>query len=412
MKIGFIGLGKLGLPCAMAVESKGHEVIGYDINPLVGDILKNRKLPYLEEGAPELLEKTNIKIKSVDEVVKFAEIIFVAIQTPHNPKYEGITRIPEERVDFDYTFLKTGMKDIADSIAKLGQEKIVVIISTVLPGTFDREIRPLLNDKVKICYNPFFIAMGTTIENFLNPEFVLFGVDDIEAANKVESFYKTLHNRPFYRTTIKNAELIKVGYNTFISTKISFINTLMEVCHKIGADIDAVSNAFALADQRLISMKYLYGGMADGGGCHPRDNIALSWLAKKLDMKYDWFENIMMQREKQTEWLVDLIKEQKDKHNLPVTILGKSFKKETNIIVGSPAILLKNILDEYGVNVKMYDPKVDTEKFEIEKSVFFIATNHDEFNTYNYPKGSVILDPWGYITDKDGVEVIRVGRTK
>lgn len=412
MKIGFIGLGKLGLPCAMAVESKGHEVIGYDINPLVGDILKNRKLPYLEEGAPELLEKTNIKIKSVDEVVKFAEIIFVAIQTPHNPKYEGITRIPEERVDFDYTFLKTGMKDIADSIAKLGQEKIVVIISTVLPGTFDREIRPLLNDKVKICYNPFFIAMGTTIENFLNPEFVLFGVDDIEAANKVESFYKTLHNRPFYKTTIKNAELIKVGYNTFISTKISFINTLMEVCHKIGADIDAVSNAFALADQRLISMKYLYGGMADGGGCHPRDNIALSWLAKKLDMKYDWFENIMMQREKQTEWLVDLIKEQKDKHNLPVTILGKSFKKETNIIVGSPAILLKNILDEYGVNVKMYDPKVDTEKFEIEKSVFFIATNHDEFNTYNYPKGSVILDPWGYITDKDGVEVIRVGRTK
>lgn len=412
MKIGFIGLGKLGLPCAMAVESKGHEVIGYDINPLVGDILKNRKLPYLEEGAPELLEKTNIKIKSVDEVVKFAEIIFVAIQTPHNPKYEGITRIPEERVDFDYTFLKTGMKDIADSIAKLGQEKIVVIISTVLPGTFDREIRPLLNDKVKICYNPFFIAMGTTIENFLNPEFVLFGVDDIEAANKVESFYKTLHNRPFYRTTIKNAELIKVGYNTFISTKISFINTLMEVCHKIGADIDAVSNAFALADQRLISMKYLYGGMADGGGCHPRDNIALSWLAKKLDMKYDWFENIMMQREKQTEWLVDLIKEQKDKHNLPVTILGKSFKKETNIVVGSPAILLKNILDEYGVNVKMYDPKVDTEKFEIEKSVFFIATNHDEFNTYNYPKGSVILDPWGYITDKDGVEVIRIGRTK
>ena len=412
MKIGFIGLGKLGLPCAMAVESKGHEVIGYDINPLVGDILKNRKLPYLEEGAPELLEKTNIKIKSVDGVVKFAEIIFVAIQTPHNPKYEGITRIPEERVDFDYTFLKTGMKDIADSIAKLGQEKIVVIISTVLPGTFDREIRPLLNDKVKICYNPFFIAMGTTIENFLNPEFVLFGVDDIEAANKVESFYKTLHNRPFYRTTIKNAELIKVGYNTFISTKISFINTLMEVCHKIGADIDAVSNAFALADQRLISMKYLYGGMADGGGCHPRDNIALSWLAKKLDMKYDWFENIMMQREKQTEWLVDLIKEQKDKHNLPVTILGKSFKKETNIIVGSPAILLKNILDEYGVNIKMYDPKVDTEKFEIEKSVFFIATNHDEFNTYNYPKGSVILDPWGYITDKDGVEVIRVGRTK
>ena len=111
MKIGFIGLGKLGLPCALAVEDKGHEVVGYDINPKVGEILKTKKLPYLEEGAKELLDKTNIKIKSVKEVVEFAEIIFVAIQTPHNPKYEGITRIPDERVDFDYTFLKNGMKE-------------------------------------------------------------------------------------------------------------------------------------------------------------------------------------------------------------------------------------------------------------------------------------------------------------
>lgn len=412
MKIGFIGLGKLGLPCALAVEDKGHEVIGYDINPKVEEILKTKKLPYLEEGAKELLDKTNIKIKSVKEVVEFAEIIFVAIQTPHNPKYEGITRIPEERVDFDYTFLKNGMKELAENIKIVGNDKIVVIISTVLPGTFDREIRHLLNDKVKICYNPFFIAMGTTIENFLNPEFVLFGVDDINAANKVEEFYKTLHNRPFYRTTIKNAELIKVGYNTFISTKISFINTLMEVCHKTGADIDAVSNAFALADQRLISMKYLYGGMADGGGCHPRDNIALSWLAKKLNLKYDWFENIMMQREKQMEWLIDLIKEQKEKYNLPITILGKSFKKGTNIIVGSPAILLKNILDEYDIETKMYDPHVDDGKIELEKSIFFIATNHDDFNNFEYPAGSIILDPWGYIKDFKNVEVIRIGRNK
>ena len=186
----------------------------------------------------------------------------------------------------------------------------------------------------------------------------------------------------------------------------------MEVCHKTGADIDAVSNAFALADQRLISMKYLYGGMADGGGCHPRDNIALSWLAKKLNLKYDWFENIMMQREKQTEWLVDLIKEQKEKHNLPITILGKSFKKGTNIIVGSPAILLKNILDEYCIEAKMYDPHVDSDKIELEKAIFFIATNHDDFNNFEYPAGSIILDPWGYIKDFKNVEVIRIGRNK
>lgn len=412
MKIGFMGLGKLGLPCALAAENKGHYVVGYDINPNVKTIIETKKLPYIEIGAPELLLNTKIKVLSIEEVVIHSDIIFVAIQTPHNPKYEGITRIPEERVDFDYTYLKRGIKDLSEQIEKNGMDKIVVIISTVLPGTFDREIRPLLNKYVKICYNPFFIAMGTTIDDFLNPEFVLFGVDDKNAADVVEKFYKTLHNRPFYRTSIKNAELIKVGYNTFISTKISFINTLMEVCHKTGADIDAVSDAFALADKRLISMKYLYGGMADGGGCHPRDNIALSWLAHKIDMKYDWFENIMMQREKQTEWLADLIKEQIDKTDLPAMILGRSFKKGTNIIVGSPAILLKNILDEKNINVSMYDPHTDSNKIELKKSVFFIATNHDEFANYIYPKGSVILDPWGFIKPQEGITLISIGRNK
>lgn len=412
MKIGFIGLGKLGLPCALASESKGHDVVGYDINEDIKKYIETKKIPYIEEGAEELLGKTNIKALSMCDVVKFSDIIFVSVQTPHLPKYEGISRIPEERIDFDYSFLKSSMKSLSDSIQKNGEEKIVVIISTVLPGTFDGEIKPLLNKYVKICYNPFFIAMGTTINDFLHPEFVLFGVDDIETANKVEQFYKTLHDRPFYRTEIKNAELIKVGYNTFISTKISFINTLMEICHKIGADIDAVSDAFALADQRLISMKYLYGGMADGGGCHPRDNIALSYLARKLDMKYDWFESIMMQREKQTEWLVELIEEQIKKTSLPVMILGKSFKRGTNILVGSPAILLKNLLDECDIHADMYDPHIDKENITLTKSIFFIATNHDEFKTYKYPEGSVILDPWGIIKEQKDCTLISIGRNR
>lgn len=412
MKVGFIGLGKLGLPCALAIESKGYQVMGYDVNPQVETIIKTKKLPYLEAGAEELLQNTKIKIQDVPEVVSHSDIIFVAIQTPHHPKYEGVTRIPDERVDFDYRSLKAGIKDLAQEIKKQGKDKIVVIISTVLPGTFEREIRPLLNEFVKICYNPFFIAMGTTIQDFLNPEFVLFGVDDEKSADTVEKFYKTIHNRPFYRTTVTNAELIKVAYNTFISTKISFINTLMEVCHKIGADIDAVSEAFALADQRLISMKYLYGGMADGGGCHPRDNIALSWLARKLDMKFDWFDSIMKQREKQTEWLADLIKEQHEKSGLPVVILGRSFKKGTNIVVGSPAILLKNILEEYNIPAEMYDPHIDLEKPTMEKSVFFVATNHDEFKEFEYPKDSIILDPWGLIEEKDRYFLIPIGRNK
>tara|TARA_R110002020_G_scaffold333507_2_gene548922 strand:+ start:15246 stop:16478 length:1233 start_codon:yes stop_codon:yes gene_type:complete len=409
MNIGFIGLGKLGLPCALAVESKGHKVWGYDINPAVETILSTKKLPYREIWAQDHLDNSEIKFSSVEEVVSNSEIIFVPIQTPHDERFEGTTRIAEDRVDFDYTYLKAGIKSLSEEIHKQGEEKVVIIISTVLPGTVERDIKPLLNDKVKLCYNPFFIAMGTTMRDFLNPEYVLFGVDNQDAADKAEAFYRTLHDRPFYRTEIKNAELIKVAYNTFIGMKIAYANTMMEICHKIGADVDEVTGAMSLATERLISGKYLSGGMGDGGGCHPRDNIAMSWLAKKLDLSYDFFESLMIGREQQTEWLADLIEEHKG--DLPVTILGKAFKEETNLVVGSPSILLRNILEERGMRPTMYDPYID-EGFPFnvyQPRLFFIGTKHSEFNSYEFPKGSVVLDPWRYMSDQEDVEVIRIG---
>jgi len=411
MNIGFIGLGKLGLPCALAVESKGHNVWGYDINPDVEKILSTKKLPYREIWAQEHLDKSNIKFSSIKDVVSNSEIIFVPIQTPHDPRFEGTTRIPQEREDFNYSYLKAGIKDLADEVEAQGEEKVVIIISTVLPGTIEREIKPLLNDKIKLCYNPFFIAMGTTMRDFLSPEYVLFGVDDREAAEKAEAFYKTLHDKPFYNTAIKNAELIKVAYNTFIGMKIAYANTMMEICHKIGADVDEVTGAMSLANERLISGKYLSGGMGDGGGCHPRDNIAMSWLAKKLDLSYDFFESLMLGREYQTAWLADLIEEHKGE--LPVMILGKAFKEETNLTVGSPSILLANILEERGVSVDMYDPHVDDSfDFDINTPrLFFIGTKHSEFNTYEFPEGSIVLDPWRYMSDQSdwGIEIIRIG---
>jgi len=239
MRIGFIGLGKLGLPCALAINQKGHQVWGYDINPQVKDILDSKILPYKEKGADELLTLHSINYGSVEDVVFNSDIIFVPIQTPHEYIYEGCTRIPDKRDDFDYTSLKEGIKILSNEIEKQSNDKIVVIISTVLPGTIDREIKPLIdtNNKFKLCYNPFFIAMGTTIDDFLNPEFVLFGTDSDDARKLVKRFYSTIHSKPFYETSIKNAELIKVTYNTFIGMKIVFSNTIMEMCHKVGASV-------------------------------------------------------------------------------------------------------------------------------------------------------------------------------
>ena len=191
MKVGFLGLGKLGLPVALAVESKGHYVCGTDISQSTIDNIKNKKIAYKEIWVDDYLKKTNLEIFDVKGVVKNSDIIFVPIQTPHEEKYEGVTRIPKERADFDYTYLKEGMKQLSDEIDKNGENKIVIIISTVLPGTIRKEIKPLLSEKIKLCYNPFFIAMGSTMRDFLHPEFVLFGVDDLEAYKVCKEFYRS-----------------------------------------------------------------------------------------------------------------------------------------------------------------------------------------------------------------------------
>ncbi len=410
MNIGFLGLGKLGLPVAVAIESCGHLVCGYDTSKDVQTIISSKKIPYKEELAQEYLEKSNIKFLTLQKIVKFSEIIFVSIQTPHNPQYEGITRIPEIRADFDYSYLKEGIAALSKKIEEYGKDKIVIIISTVLPGTIRRDIKPLLGGHTKLCYNPFFIAMGTTIKNFLDPEFVLLGVDDDQAAKKIESFYATIHQSPFFKTTIENAELIKVLYNSFVSMKLAFANTIMEICHKTpNSNVDDVTNALKMANKRIISDSYLEGGMGDGGGCHPRDNIALSYLARKLDLSYDWFENIMLQRENQTDWLADLII--KYAAGKPILILGKSFKAESNITTGSPSILLKNILIEKNHIVNMWDPLIDGAYPDCgdKPLLYFIGTKHAEFQSFPFTTNSIILDPWRYIQKRDGIKVIGIG---
>lgn len=414
MKIGLMGLGKLGLPVALAIEEKGHEVVGYDVNPAVSEYIEKKAIPYREAGTSELLSKTKIRVLDVEELVKFSEIIFVPIQTPHDPRYEGVTRLPKERVDFDYTYLKAGLKQLSDELEKQQKEMVVIIISTVLPGTIRKEIKPLLSKYVKLCYNPFFIAMGTTVHDFNNPEFVLFGVDDEEAAKKAEEFYKTIHSCPFFKCTIEEAEMIKVSYNTFITSKINVANTIMEVCHKLdNINCDVVSEALSLATQRLLSPKYLRGGMGDAGGCHPRDNIALSWLAKNLNLSYDWYENLMICRENQTEWLVDLILSETIKYpDLPVYVLGKAFKKETNLTVGSCSTLLSNMLFEQFEHHLSYDPHIDSVAPEFKTGIYFIATNHDEFKCFKFPEGSVVIDPWRFIEKQNGIKLISVGNSK
>lgn len=418
MKVGFCGLGKLGLPCALAAEVFGrHTVCGYDIYVNVAKYINDKQIPYMEKRMDELLARTKIDIKhSIAEVVADSDIVFVPIQTPHDPLYEGITPLPDTRVDFNYSYLIAGVKDIA--AAALAQEKHIalVVISTVLPGTMRKEIKPLLNEYTHLVYNPAFIAMGTTVDDFTDPEFVLVGCDDedITYFDKVARFYHQIHGKHIFKTNIETAEMIKMGYNTFISMKIAFINTFMEIAEKTEADIDDFSKALSFATDRIVSAKYVRGGMGDGGSCHPRDNIALSYLARELGLSHDIFSDVMYAREDQTRYLINLMADYNFQNR--VVILGYAYKPETNLTVGSPGVLLVNMMKDdhrFAANtIEIYDPFIDKTPPPLDKgpALFFIATNHAEFAFYDFPYGSVVIDPWGYIPDKVGVKVIRVGR--
>lgn len=418
MKIAYIGVGKLGLPCAM-VAAVRHDAVGYDVSRWPYDVLASRVFPHPEAEAQEYLNKTTLRmVDSIEAAVAHGDLIFVAVQTPHGPEYEGSTRIPETRADFDYSYLKRAVEDVAVAAKKLGKKVVVSVISTVLPGTVAREIRPLLNEYTALAYNPHFIAMSTVIPDYVRPEFILLGADagDEDAADVVREFYGTITKAPVRQMSVASAEATKVAYNSLISCKITIANTWMQICDATGANVDDVTEALCAATTRIISPKYLKSGMGDGGSCHPRDLIALSCISDKLGFTYNIFDALMKAREEQTAWLAVLAVDAARERGLQsIGILGKAFKAGTNMVNGSPAVLLYNLLQEHawvqaGHPVVQWDPKIDPPREFAYAAAFVVATDHDEFYTMTFPEGSVVIDPWGKMRDREGVDVVRVGR--
>ena len=167
MNIGIIGLGKLGLPVAVAIDNKGHNVLGYDINPKIvpgvhpKDVLLTKETDETGKNTLQpMLEKSQLKFAAnIRDILLHGDIIFVAIQTPHKKCFEGHVSIPDDRADFDYTYLIECMNNINKELNEIKQKKIVTIISTVLPGTLRKYVLPSLSPYVSLCYNPFFILM-------------------------------------------------------------------------------------------------------------------------------------------------------------------------------------------------------------------------------------------------------------
>jgi UDPglucose 6-dehydrogenase len=421
--VGWIGLGKLGLPCAVTLaRHTGRNIVAYDTNTRVFDYLEGlTHYPHREAGLDDYLGAPSMTTftmaDSIADVVSgAAELVFVAVPTPHDPEYGGEQPMPDEVRDFDYTALCEVIEDIGAAAAALNREITVVVVSTVLPGTVRGELLPLVHPGVRVLYNPFFIAMGTTVHDFLNPEFVLIGHQNPDEAKPLVELYHEIHSAPVRLMNYESAELTKVAYNTFISQKITFANTLMEICDGIGADVDDVTRALRLGHQRITGPAYLSAGMGDGGACHPRDNIAMAWLAAEFNVSADPFTYVTRAREQQSKWLATKIIETRTERadGLPIVLLGKTYKPNTDLTTGSPALLLSYYLTQAGFPHEHWDPNVDSEQppgvlYPRYPALFVITTRHPIFATWQYPIGSVVIDPFRYIDDQPSVRVFRLG---
>lgn len=436
MTIGWIGLGKLGLPCALAMEEQtGQRIVGYDKNPDIKRILREEiSYPfserdiegYLAENRNLLESKSGHGLELVDsiaDVVKqTSRHIFVSVQTPHQEEYGGENIMPQMAQDFNYSYVKNVVREISKEAKEQSKEVIVFVISTMLPETMRYVVAPLVDSRyVSLVYNPFFIAMGTTIEDFIYPEFVLLGTDSISVDMLARDFYDLIYGSsvPIVSVSWEEAELIKVAYNTFISLKIVFANTLGEICTRLEGkvNVDHVTDTLRLAKRRVISDSYLSAGMGDGGACHPRDNIAMSYLAEKLNLSYDLFSVVTKAREDHSWAMADYIREISNENNLSVVLLGKIYKPNSNLTNGSPALLLANQLDYFKVKYRHWCPKLDDDsKKPDHPAVYFLAANLPELYGFEFPQGSIVIDPFRIIDpfrtgkfDERKVKVISLG---
>jgi UDPglucose 6-dehydrogenase len=409
VKIGWIGLGKLGLPCALALEQHGgHEVIGFDNDDAALEVVRQRTVsPRLEDGLSALLRNTKIRVAdSIGQVVRQTdELVFVAVPTPHDAQYGGETLMPPDtRADFNYDAVCQVASALAAAARAQSKKITIVVISTALPGTMEREVLPLLGEHAQLVYNPFFIAMGTTIRDFLHPEFVLLGMrDDTDVTTLIDLYGQLVPGVPLVTIGLREAELAKVAYNTFISMKIVFANTLLEICDKMGANVDHVTKALSFGHRRIVSPAYLRGGMGDGGACHPRDNIAMSWLAERLELSVDLFDFVSRARELQSQWLADEVKALSVDYDLPIIILGKAYKPGSDLTYGSPALLLASQLRADAATViEHWDPYVDGGELPLmQPAVYVLATQHPDFTDFAFPNGSVVVDPFRYLEHDD-----------
>ena len=423
MKLVIVGSGYVGLVTGACFSEFGYKTICVDKDQDRINQLNSGVCPFYEPGMEDLLKKhlKNTKLlsfsTSLSESIHKADIVFITVGTP--------SRRLEDDADLKYVWAVA--EEISDNIKKYC---LVVTKSTVPVGT-SKEIKRIIEKTVPkenfdVVSNPEFLREGSAINDFMRPDRVVIGVDNKKSENIMRELYRPLYLRetPLFVTSIESSEIIKYASNSFLATKISFINEVSDLCEVVGANVQDVSDAMGI-DQR-IGPKFLNAGPGYGGSCFPKDVKAFISTAKKFDTNLSIINAVHESNKKRVIKIVDKI-EKNTKKNSSLTILGLSFKPNTDDIRESTSIKIANLLNEKGYQIKCYDPEamenVKNEKYNFhfydtaieacrDTNAIIIGTEWNEFRALNLNDiGKIVNEKIIFdlrnIYNKD--EVIKIG---
>jgi UDPglucose 6-dehydrogenase len=349
-----VGLGKLGAPLAVCLAAKGLTAVGVDHDLRKVDAIRKNMPPVNEPGLAELLTQTGGRLTAVADVesaVADTDVTFIVVSTPSDPAG-----------GFSLRYVEPVCQAIGRALAKKKDYHLVCLTSTVMPGTTGGPVRAMLEKAsgtrvgadFGLCYSPEFIALGSVIRDFLNPDMLLIGESDIRAGDTLQELYaQVCENKPTVaRMSFVNAEITKLAVNTYVTTKISYANMLARICERLaGANVDVITSALGL-DTR-IGPKYLKGALSYGGPCFPRDNLALAQLACQLGVPPDLAQTVDRFNRSQISWLANLVQERTQK---TAGVLGLTYKAGTDVVEEAAGFLLAKELANRGVKVLAFDP--------------------------------------------------------
>lgn len=392
MRVSVIGLGKLGSPMAAVFAAAGHEVIGLDVNPAFVKSLAAGKAPVEEPRLQEMIDAGRSRLRvteSHQELIDDSEVTFIIVPTPS-----------DSAGAFSNDYVISAIQNLGAALRRKSQYHVVVVTSTVMPGSMGGPIREALERSagrvvgpdLGLCYNPEFIALGSVVRNMLEPDFLLIGESDERAGALVASVYETVcpNHPPARRMNFVNAELSKISVNTFVTTKISYANMLADICDRLpGADADVVANAVG-SDSR-IGQKYMRGAVGYGGPCFPRDNVAFGVLAGRLGARAELARATDSINRYQVDRLVEAVTS-RVRPGSRISVLGMSYKPDTGVIEESQGLMLARRLNEDGYAVTIHDPAAAAAAAsQLGPTVFQAASVSDALAQADL---AIIVTPW------------------